>query len=158
MMSCLEIKHLLNGTNRQYPCELIHYRQKFGILKYILESTVKVSTLTLSTGTVTYAFYWSERPYTLYRWYHDGKYLGSYFNVADQIVIKKNIIEWLDLAVDILVLPDNILEVLDEDELPESISLQLKQYINSTKEFIVHNYNSILDETDKILHRLSVIN
>ena len=152
--NCVEIKHFLNGEERRFLCKLIHFNEGFGVLEYILEQAINVSSLTLPAGTVTYGFYWIDRSYTLYRWFKNSIHLGSYFNIADRILLKTSSFEWRDLTVDILILPNDILEVLDEDELPDNISYQLKKYIFESRDDLLINYNNILSETDEILKKI----
>jgi len=38
MPSCLETKLTLSGERSNYPCELLHYEEDFGILRYIIDS------------------------------------------------------------------------------------------------------------------------
>ncbi|MCK4716639.1 MAG: DUF402 domain-containing protein [Candidatus Marinimicrobia bacterium] len=151
MNKCLEIKHILAGEKRIFECELIYTDYKFGILKYVLEKSYTVSNLLLPKGTITYAFYWVDRPYTLYKWYDGRKNLANYFNIADRITLLVNKFEWRDLIVDILISPKGIVEVLDEDEIPEGIDLEIKKYIYQNKEYILREYPQIILETDQIL-------
>ncbi|MDO9548399.1 MAG: DUF402 domain-containing protein [Candidatus Marinimicrobia bacterium] len=155
MKKILEKKHLINGDIRVYDCELIYNNQSFGILKYVLEKQYNVSGLILPQSSIAYAFYWINRPYTLYRWYHDGKNIGNYFNIADQIVLNDSEFEWRDLAVDILYLTDNLPKVLDEDELPSETPDHLLEYIYSAKSQIIEKYQNIITETDQLLKQYS---
>jgi len=147
-----EKKKLLNGNEVIYECELLTASEKFGILKYILEKKYKVNSLILPKGSTTYAFYWVERPYTLYKWYDiNGKILGNYFNIADLIKLTENEFEWRDLVVDVLVSPEGALEVLDEDELPDDIDKKLMRYIENSKNLILQEYKFIIKETDELI-------
>lgn len=151
MNKCLEIKNILAGGKRIFECELIYTDYQFGILKYVLEKSYTVSNLLLPKGAITYAFYWVDRPYTLYKWYIGRKILANYFNIADRINLSDNKFEWRDLTVDILILPKGIVEVLDENEIPEGTDLEIKKYIYQNKEYILREYPQIILETDKIL-------
>ncbi len=151
MNKCLEIKHILAGGKQIFECELIYTDYQFGILKYVLEKSYTVSNLELPEGTITYAFYWVDRPYTLYKWYDGRKNLANYFNIADRITLSDNKFEWRDLIVDVLISPKGIVEVLDEDEIPEDIDLEIKKYIYQNKEYILREYPQIILETDQIL-------
>jgi len=151
MNKCLEIKNILAGGKRIFECELIYTDYQFGILKYVLEKSYTVSNLLLPKGAITYAFYWIDRPYTLYKWYDGRKNLANYFNIADRITLSDNKFEWRDLTVDILISPKGIVEVLDEEEIPEGTDLEIKKYIYQNKEYILREYPKIIFETDKIL-------
>ncbi|MBU0713464.1 DUF402 domain-containing protein [bacterium] len=151
MKKILEKKYLLNGDIRVYNCELIYNNQSFGILKYILEKQYNVSGLILPQSSITFAFYWIYRPYTLYRWYHNKKNIGNYFNIADQIVLNDSEFEWRDIVVDVLYRSDDLPIILDEDELPTDMPDHLLEYIHSAKRQIIENYQDIITETDQFL-------
>lgn len=153
MNKCLEIKYLLAGGKRIFECELIYTDYQFGILKYVLDKSFTVSNLLLPKGAITYAFYWVDRPYTLYKWYKGRKNLANYFNIADRITLSDNKFEWRDLTVDILVSSNNILEVLDEDELPQTISEKLRTYIFDSVALIKNNLHGICQETYQLLEQ-----
>jgi len=153
MNECLEIKNILAGGKRIFECELIYTDYKFGILKYVLEKLNTVSNLELPEGTITYAFYWVDRPYTLYKWYMGRKIYANYFNIADRITLSDNKFEWRDLIVDILISPKGIVEVLDEDELPQTISEKLRKYIFDSVTLIKNNHRGICQETYQLLEQ-----
>ena len=153
MNKCLEIKNLLAGGKRIFECELIYTDYQFGILKYVLEKSYTVSNLLLPEGAITYAFYWVDRPYTLYKWYQGRKNLANYFNIADRITLSDNKFEWRDLIVDILISPKGIVEVLDEDELPDTISEKLRTYIFDSVVLIKNNLHGICQETCQLLEQ-----
>lgn len=151
MKRALEKIHLLNGNIRVYRCELIYNNQSLGILKYNLEKQYEVAGLILPKLSITYAFYWINRPYTLYRWYFKGKNIGNYFNIADQVVLSDSEFEWRDIVIDILYRQDGLPNILDEDELPTDLPDYLLEYIGSAKSQIIENYQDILAETEQLL-------
>ncbi len=152
MKSCIEIKNLLAGGRVTFNCKLVALNKKSGVLEYILENEYKVNSLILPEGTITYAFYWKDRPFTLYKWFDKNKnILGNYFNIADSIKLTENEFEWRDLIIDILVSPKGVLEVLDEDELPYDLNEKLMKYIENSKNLILREYEFIINETDKLI-------
>lgn len=151
-MLCCEKKHLLNGKVILYDCELITVSKEFGILKYFVDREYKVGSIVLQPGIVTYGFYWTDRPYTLYKWFDKkGEVVGNYFNIADSILLTPQEFSWRDLVVDILVLPSGGVEVLDEDEIPHSLDEGLNKYIESSKQMILQHYQEIIPETTLII-------
>ncbi len=158
MKTCIELKRKLIGKNQTYECKLIDLQPDYGLLKYILPCSYQVDNLFLPPNSLTYAFYWPARPYTLYRWYwpDKGGPLGNYFNIADQVELSPPVFSWRDLMVDILITPQDQIKVLDEEELPEAISPEMREYIKNAKSLIINNYNNILNNTDEIMKRLEV--
>ena len=152
MSHCLERKRLLLGGEKCYPCNLILNEPNLRILKYTIEQPVQVGSLHLRSGTVTYGFYWPDRPYTLYKWISpDGMQLGNYFNVADSVVFSAGEIIWRDLALDILVFPDGSREILDEDELKNIGDEEMLKKIEQTKTALLRNYEAIIGSTSRTL-------
>lgn len=152
MKYCTEIKNLLAGGRVTFNCKLVALNKEPGILKYILKKKYKVGSLILPKGSITYAFYWINRPYTLYKWFDkNGKILGNYFNIADSISLTENEFKWRDLIVDILVSPKGVLEVLDENEVPYDLDGKLMNYIKNSKNLILREYKFIIEETDELI-------
>jgi len=152
MSECIEKKKKLTGQTQIFPCELIRLKQDYGLLKYIIPRSYRVAEVFLPVDSITYAFYWPDRPYTLYRWYRSsGALLGNYFNIADQVRLTPAVFSWRDLIIDVLITPQGNLTVLDQDELVAPLEPQLKRYINNAKSLIINNYKDILNKTDKIL-------
>jgi len=151
LQTIIEKKHFLDGTLIEYNCTLVHIEEKLGILKYIVEKPYNISGLILPKGTVTYGFYWTDRRYTLYRWYYRGKNIGNYFNIADRIKLEDNEFHWRDLILDVLVKFDHTPQILDEDELPENIDEELRKYIDQSIDDIMTNFMEILAETDLLI-------
>ena len=154
MKPCKEKKKLLSGKEIIYNCELVTLDIKFSILKYVIEHQQQVGSLLLRAGTVSYGFYWIDRPYILYKWFSkNGDLLGDYFSIADSVRLSTKEFFWRDLIVDILVLPTGNVEVLDEDEVPEFLEENLRNYIKSGKQILLRNYHAIIAETNTILNQ-----
>lgn len=128
-MTCKEIKYSLTGRRSEYLCELLERSDRHAVLLYRLEHAARVADVTLPDGTVTYAFYWTDRSYTVYHWIGPGgDTLALYVNLADRVVIRDHDVEWRDLAVDLLFTPDGRVQVLDEDEVagaPETLQRRI---------------------------------
>ena len=156
MIHICERKRRLSGRETIYQCELVALSPTVGILKHVLNSTASVGNLQLKSGTVTYAFYWTDRMYNLYWWMSpEHETLAYYFNIADSTILNRNEFVWRDLSVDVLVMPDEPPRILDEDELPESMEIELLQRIrDATAEVIaghtdiIRRAHSLLDEAD----------
>jgi predicted RNA-binding protein associated with RNAse of E/G family len=154
MKSCKEKKQLLSGTEVTYDCELVALCNGLGILKYSIDQQWQVGSLILRPGAVTYGFYWPDRSYVLYKWLNrNGDALGDYFNIADSVTLSTQEFSWRDLVIDILVLPTGQIEVLDEDEMPEYLDEELKDYIESVEEMLLRNCQAVIVETTAILNR-----
>jgi len=147
----------LSGGEKQFSCLVASCSPQLAVLYYVLERDAQVGSLSLAKGTVTYGFYWPDRPYNLYHWLDDkGRELGNYFNIADSTIINEEEIIWRDLVVDILVNANDRLEVLDEEELPADLSTQLGAYIKASKQHIFKNYTKIIEQSRAFLRENSL--
>jgi predicted RNA-binding protein associated with RNAse of E/G family len=159
MRRCIERKRYLCGDEVIFECELVTLEERFGILKYVIHRQWQVDDLALRPGTVTYAFYWVDRPYNLYWWVdQDGRTVGYYFNLADSVELSAHEFVWRDLVIDILILPasrgetgQRQVQIIDEDGLPDTLSGALRAYIEAGKCQVLQNYATIIEEVSLIL-------
>ena len=155
----LERKRYLDGREVTFACQLVAMEKGFGILKYVLAQAWHARDLTLPPGTVTYAFYWTARPYNLYWWQDpDGVTLGYYFNLADEVRLSPQAFVWHDLVIDVLVQPAAPGEawqvhVLDEDELPAALDQDLQAYVASARAQVLQHYPDVIREARQALER-----
>ncbi len=113
----VEIKRRLDGTEARFPCTLMGRTAGWAALRYVLPKPVTVGTLHLPAGAETIGHYWNDRPYTAYHWLdRDSRTLGIYLNAASEVEIGGGTVRWLDLALDVLILDRDHVEVLDDDE------------------------------------------
>ena len=154
MRVCKERKRYLSGDEVTFECELIALENKSGILKYVLDQEWQVQGLTLRPGDVTYAFYWTDRPYNLYWWVkRDGQTVGFYFNLADSVSLSPHEFVWRDLIVDVLILPGGQVQVIDEGEVPDDLDGELGALIASAKQQVLQNYPVIIKDARAMLAR-----
>lgn len=151
--NCKEVKRLLTGGKVIYECELILIEENFGILKYVFDKKLKIENIIIYPETISYGFYWMDRPYNLYMWF-DENIIAYYFNIADSLYLSRQKVVWRDLIVDVLVLPNGFVKVLDEEEIPPFINKRLKNYIKSAQKTILQNYKTIIQEASKMLEKL----
>jgi hypothetical protein len=147
MSTCIEQKVLLSGELHEYHCELALQTGTFGVLRYIIDREYHLDGITLYPGEVTLAFYWTNRPYTLYTWRHNkpGREL-YYFNIADRVLLSKTEFAWRDLVVDILVDGHENVRILDEDDLPSTLNPELRAYIERAKHHLLTHFRQIIEE------------
>lgn len=158
MAVCIERKRYLSGTEVTFECELVALENRFGILKYVIDRHWQVQNVTLGPGTVTYAFYWTQRPYNLYWWLDEnGESVGHYFNLADSVSLSTQEFIWRDLVVDILVLPTGQVQVIDEHEVPDTLAGELRRFIEAGKRQVLRDYQAIAEEASALLNRYAPI-
>lgn len=153
MPPCIETKILLSGEIQRYECELVYFDNRFGMLKYTVDRHYKVNGIKLYPGDVTYALYWVDRPYTLYTWRLNRREGALYyFNIADRISLRPDEFTWRDLIVDILADGARDVHVLDEGELPQTLSPGLLHYIERAKVHLMSSYEKVIFEAETLLN------
>ena len=124
MRTVLERKVRLNGSVEEWTCELMALEPgRYAAVRYVLpeERRLGGTALVLPAGTVTIGHFWADRTYTAYHWLSGERTLGVYCSVAELLEVELEGIVYLDLAVDVLLLPGGGVSVLDEHELPSDI-------------------------------------
>jgi len=153
--ACVEEKHTLDNRILRFDCTLLYLdaRRQRGILHYLIPKNIQVDALCLLKDWQTYAFYWQERPYTLYQWFDYKKCLvGSYFNIADQVRLTPSCFRWRDLVLDILIYPDDTVKILDEDELRQAaVPNKLLNIISRSRSTIIKDHVKIIDQATRWL-------
>ena len=125
------------------------------VVIYRMPRAMLLEDVQLAQGTVSYGYFWRDRPYNAYHWVDDDKHtLALYFNIADRTRIGHDTIEWRDLTVDVLLTPDGRCRVLDEDELPADLEPGLRRYIDDARVHLCREPLSRLAEYDKLTRSL----
>ena len=75
-----------------------------------------------------------------------GKELGSYLNMVGDTQFNGQLVMFEDLIIDLLVLPNGDVFVLDEDELPESLTDFENGAVRRALEGVTASLESILDQ------------
>jgi len=139
----LEVKRTLHGEERTYACRAAECSPERAVLLYTLARDGRAGGLTLPAGTLTVAYYWAARPYNVYHWIGpDRGTLAYYFNLSGPVRIAGDRLEWEDLEVDILVLPDGRHEVLDEDRVPAAAAARLPE-IAAARDAVLRDYPDV---------------
>ena len=112
-----EVKHHFDGRTEEWPCEALEVTDDLAAVRFRLPDPVS----DVPAGTLTLAFFWRDRTYNLYRFLSaDGEPFGYRFDVVTDVVIHPDRVEYLDLLLDVRVLPDGTVRVEDEDEVEEA--------------------------------------
>jgi hypothetical protein len=142
-----EVKTTLAGERKLFECERIHYAAGETVVVYRMPADRQLEDLLLPAGSLSLGYFWEARAYNAYHWVDDNRQtLALYFNICDDTRISPNQVAWRDLAVDVLITPDLRCRVLDEDELPDDLDLDLLDRINTTRDALCADPASLLRE------------
>ncbi|MBC8131799.1 MAG: DUF402 domain-containing protein [Deltaproteobacteria bacterium] len=152
----LEIKRTLAGREKRFKCAVLRRDGAHVIVLFVATVAMHVHGVDLPAGTVTFGHFWSDRPYNVYHWLKgdNGATLGYYLNLAADTCVTDDRLEWLDLIVDILVLPKATataaatVTVLDEDEIPSDASVALRARIDEAKAAALNDLPQIIPQLE----------
>ncbi len=146
-----ERKRKLDGRTLVYPCVGLHGARRRALLQHRLQREVALAgdTVRLLPGTVTYAIYWTDRPYNVYHFVGpDGAVLATYCNVAAETAVDVQGVSWLDLEVDVLILPGLGPRVLDWEEVPADLSAGYRDAIATALADLLPGADALVEEVE----------
>ena len=146
MKLCFEGKRYPSGHQNHFQAHSLIVRPGFSLLYFVSKRAHQLEQIYLPIKTVTFGFYWSEQLFNLYVFVDPEKFnvRAFYFNVCDEVMVSAGQVNWRDLWVDVLVMPCRDPIILDQDEIPDTCSIELKAKINKSLDFILSDLNGIL--------------
>jgi hypothetical protein len=143
----MEIKEKLSGARHEFPSALLYRGEREAVSLYILPKEGGLGGVPLREGTRCLGFFWEDRPYNVYYAVDDaGALIVCYINLSDRTTITPETIAWRDLIVDVVITPDGVCRVLDEDELPADLDPALAAQIAATTVDLVEDYPALLED------------
>lgn len=111
---------MLDGSEKRFDCRVLARAEDRVVVLFVAPRAMQVHGVALPAGTVTFGHFWEGRPYNVYHWLRpaDGAGIGVYANLASDTRLDGDTLVWLDLIVDVLILPGREPALLDEDEVP----------------------------------------
>jgi hypothetical protein len=161
-MQFTEIKETLSGERLEYPCRLLEQSEQRVVLRYDLAHSGGIAGVALPAGTICFAYYWIDHPYNVYHWMnHEGDTIAFYINLSGPTRIGRDYVEWTDLIVDVLLIPDPQLgyrvQILDEDEIPEELDDATVNHIYAALEEVMQAWpalvRSLSEHSARLRHR-----
>jgi len=156
-----EVKRHLDGRQQVFQCQGLALTPRYGVVAFVSERDATLSWGTIPKGTTTYGFFWSQRPYILYRFVSPaGVLYGHRFDVVERVRLGPDSIEYADLLLDLFVGRDGVLRWDDEDEVADYAARGLltnsqRQRIEKTKAFLLARHREVIREAEKLLEGLT---
>lgn len=147
----LEVKRTLAGREKRFDCRVLARAPRRVVVLYVAPEAMNVHGVELPAGTATLGHFWEDRPYNVYHWLRpaDGAVLGVYANLASDTRLDGDTLAWLDLIVDVLVLPGRQAILLDEDEVPDTLPATVRARIGDAKSRLLDELPGLLVELDE---------
>ena len=115
-----EVKHKPDGATERVDCHPLVMAEGHAILLHQLTRTWKLGKTVIGPPLITFGFYPKGTPYNIYAWFDERDSLkAAYFNVVsrDGFWVHDSELHYDDRVLDLLCLPGEPVQVLDEDEL-----------------------------------------
>jgi hypothetical protein len=159
MPQFVEIKEHLNGERFEFHCRKLEWTGERLVSRFDIHDGGEVGTVTLPPGSISFAYYWPNHPYNVYHFVApDGTPLAFYINLCSPPRISAERLEWRDLTVDVLIVPDERLgyrvEVLDEDELPPDLDDATRREIDAALVEVMRVWPALVRELAEHTDRL----
>jgi uncharacterized protein DUF402 len=150
--TCLEVKRNLDGTVLEYPCTgLLFAPDERAVIRCDIDEAEPVvgGRLVLPVGAVSFGYFWLDRPYIVYHWLIEGETLAHYVNIGRVASLEESRVVWDDYAVDVLAWPDGTVEVVDEDEIPETTEESILGFIVQAKARVLAELDTIVESVER---------
>jgi predicted RNA-binding protein associated with RNAse of E/G family len=154
-----ERKRKLDGRVQVYRCQGLVRGPRFALVRYRVQAEVALGggLLRAPAGSWTYGLFWADRPYNVYLWTDAaGGRLGAYGNAAGETRIAEGAVEWLDLELDVLILPDGRVAVLDEELVPEDLRPELRVELSAARQALVASAGTVRAEAEALTRPFGV--
>jgi hypothetical protein len=156
----LEVKRFPEGRQETYRCQALHMSPRLAIVLFLHPGERRAGGFLFPAGSRTYGFFWARRHYSLYVLHRpNGGLIAHRFDVIDEVRLRPDRIDYLDLALDVWVNPSGRAWTEDEDEVAELasrglLSPQRLALIERTKRLLLAQHRRITVEALEELRRL----
>jgi predicted RNA-binding protein associated with RNAse of E/G family len=151
-MEMVEVKRTLDGKIVEYPSQCLLFEpDSRAVLRYEIQVAEEIAggRMVLPAGTRGYSYFWFDRPYNVYHWLYGGATFGYYVNIGRVRSAGEGKVVWDDYAVDVLALPDGTVEVLDEDELPETLEPSLRDLVTAATSRVLAELDALIESVER---------
>jgi protein associated with RNAse G/E len=147
----VEVKRTLDGKVIEYPAEALLIEDgRHVVLLYRIDiaEVVAGGRITLPAGTLSFGYFWADRPYNVYHFTYAGDTLVYYVNIGRFHSLSETELLWDDYAVDVLASPDGTFEVLDENEVPVTVDRSIREFISAATAHVLAELEAIIDSVE----------
>ena len=108
--------------HRSWNCELIAENEEYWIFEGVFDEEIRHPLLgVIRPGTRSFEFYWKSRWYNVFRFHEpEGELRNFYCNVNLPPILRRDVLSYVDLDIDVLVAPDLSYRILDLDEFADN--------------------------------------
>jgi hypothetical protein len=146
----LEVKRTLDGGEKRFECRVLSRSEDRVVVLFVATEAMQVQGVALPAGTVTFGHFWEGRPYNVYHWLRpgEGTAIGVYANLASDTRLDGDRLVWLDLIIDVLILPGREPAILDQDEIPADAPVDLRRRLAHAQKRFFDDLPGLLAELE----------
>jgi hypothetical protein len=120
----LERKEKADGTVREYRCTLSYRSGALAVVRFPMQrgGAITGTPVIIPGGSVSFGFFWNNRPYNLYRMLTgQGEVIAHRFDAVADVRIGRAELSYRDLVLDWWAMPDGTLLAEDSDEFQQLV-------------------------------------
>jgi predicted RNA-binding protein associated with RNAse of E/G family len=158
-MEVTEVKRHLDGRIERFACRLVLRRPHLAVLRFDHKEARRAGGLLLPAGSRTFGFFWSRRPYVLYRIVRpNGRLLSHRFDVVEDVRLGAGEVSYTDLVLDIWFDANGTPRVEDEDDVEDHarrglLSHTQRQRIERVCALLLRRHRAITLEAARLVAR-----
>lgn len=152
-----EVKRHLYGRVERFDCALVLRRPNLIVVRYDHARGRRAGGVRIPAGSRTFGFFWRRRPYVLYRIERpDRSLIAHRFDVVEDVRFSEGEVSYLDVLLDVWVMPDGTARVEDEDEVAAAaraglLSQEQRRRIDKTKSLLLRRQQSITRDAEALV-------
>ena len=156
-MRITEVKRHPDGAEHRFDCELVLRRPHLVVALFEHPHGRSADGFDIPAGSRTHGFFWSRRPYSLYRIAGpDGALIAHRYDIVEDVRLGDREVSYLDLLLDIWVAPDGAVLVEDEDDVAAwrkagLLSAEQVARIERAQALVLRRHRSIASEAARLL-------
>lgn len=160
----LERKQKPDGTWREYSCTLMHHSPTLVVVRFVMArgGAIFGTPISIPPGSVSDGYFWTRRPYNLYRMKDaEGAIIAHRFDAVTDVRIGGDNVSYRDLVLDWWVQPDGAVIEEDRDELEElraagKLTARDLERADEAARQVWSRYRHIIDDVEVLERRLAL--
>jgi hypothetical protein len=161
----LEKKTKMDGTVHEYRCTAAHVEGGLAVVRFPMRGggLIPGTSVYVPPGSTSFGFFWSSRPYNLYRMVdREGEPFAHRFDAVADVRIGARELSYRDLVLDWWVLPDDTLIEEDRDEYEAfvadgRIGEADQKIAREAAQAVFSRYRHIIDRAAELLARRRIV-
>jgi hypothetical protein len=160
----LERKQKADGSVREYRCTLAYQGGALTVVRFPMQrgGAIFATPVVIPSGSVSFGFFWTNRPYNLYRMVTaQGEVIAHRFDAVADVRIGRGELSYRDLVLDWWALPDGTLLAEDTDEFQELVQSDRLSPADAERaqvaaRLVYGRYRHIIEQAEALMARAGI--